>query len=241
MAMIVEAKTSDPVQLKLRSRKRGLNIAIKEFKTRLNAFQSGLNGRGSPEYNIPPSDIKEPLPSEVGAFMRELVANFQQLMGEAKRIEAEQAAYSAKRQKAKPSPLEVFVPKKASIVKQAFDKTMKQGLLRVGDYEVPTLLALTEQEQQQGLMEVSYPPPVMTFVYGYPQVNRFWMKNTPSPLDIVFSLRGKITAIHKGEPYSTAGIGDPYTPSDLIAELPYGTCKSLGITIGDPISLLDAT
>lgn len=82
-----------------------------------------------------------------------------------------------------------------------------------------------------------YPPPVMSFVYSAPTVNRFWMKNTPSPLDIVFARDNKVIAIHKGEPYSTKLIGD-WEPSDLVVELPYGTCAQLNIQIGNNIALI---
>ena len=266
MAMIIEAKSKDPKQQGLRDRKRAWNMAVKEFKQRLQAFQAGINGRGSHRYGIPVSNIQDKLPLEIGLLAQELVSNFQQLTAEAERIEAAQAAYSANRRKPqekKPpviqeaptpkqepaiatpataptqtpaSPLQEAL-KKASLIKQAStDFPERIGKLRIGDYEMPTLLAITHYEQERGLMEVPPPAPVMSFVYSRPNINRFWMQNTPSPLDIVFSLNGTITGIHKGEPYSTAAIGD-YNPSDLVVELPRDTCKALGITIGDPISL----
>jgi len=104
---------------------------------------------------------------------------------------------------------------------------MREGYLYIDSNIFPTYLAISSQEQQQGLMHVDWPPPVMAFVYAAPQVNKFWMKNTPSPLDIVFCCSGEIVDICKGEPYCTSTIGNKY--SDLVIELPYGTISKLGI------------
>ena len=80
----------------------------------------------------------------------------------------------------------------------------------------------------------------MSFIYGAPRQNTFWMKNTPSPLDIVFTCKGKVTQICKGEPYSTNAIGG-WEASDLIVELPYGTAKSSGIKVGQSVGLVAPT
>jgi hypothetical protein len=114
---------------------------------------------------------------------------------------------------------------------------LESGFLRVENQVFPTLLAISEEEQSRGLMHQKWPPPIMSFVYSFPKVSRFWMKNTPSPLDIVFCCEGKITQIHKGEPFSTSTIGD-YSISDLVVEFPYGTVKGHNIKIGDSVSLL---
>lgn len=113
---------------------------------------------------------------------------------------------------------------------------MNQGYLHIDGNVFDTLLAISEEEQSQGLMYQSWPPPVMSFLYPHPKLAQFWMKNTPSPLDIVFSCNGKITQICKGEPYSTAIVGD-YDLSDLVVELPYGTVKKLGISQGSDIEI----
>lgn len=71
----------------------------------------------------------------------------------------------------------------------------------------PTKVAITEEEQQKGLMYVSWPPPVMVFPYQKSGQRKFWMKNTISPLDIVFCNDNKIIKIVKGEPLSTMMVG----------------------------------
>lgn len=106
----------------------------------------------------------------------------------------------------------------------------------VAGKKLPTLLALTADEQAKGLQYAAWPPPVMSFVYATSRINKYWMHKVPSPLDIVFSNKGIITSICYGEPYSTRIIGDD-NPSDLIVEFPLDTCKELGIKIGDSIKL----
>jgi hypothetical protein len=93
------AKSTDPVQQALRDHKKRWNAAAKEFIKRLIAFKKGVNGRGDPSYNLPTSNIKDPLPSEVATFLNEITTNFQQLAEEASRIEQEQTLYSQNRRK----------------------------------------------------------------------------------------------------------------------------------------------
>lgn len=106
----------------------------------------------------------------------------------------------------------------------------------IKNIEFPTLVALTWQEQERGLMWKSWPPPVMCFPYKEAVVRKFWMKNTISPLDIVFCRENKIIAICQGTPLSTDQIG-PEMPSDLVVELPAGTVSAHGIQVGDDVGL----
>jgi uncharacterized protein len=100
----------------------------------------------------------------------------------------------------------------------------------------PTLVAVTEQEQRQGLMYREWPPPVMVFPYRIAAPRRFWMKNTVSPLDIIFCRSNHVVGIFQGEPMSTKLIG-PDEPSDMVVELPAGTADRLGLEVGDYIAL----
>lgn len=117
---------------------------------------------------------------------------------------------------------------------------MESGYIHVADNIFPTLLAISEEEQMTGLMGQEWPPPVMSFIYTQPKITQFWMKNTPSPLDIVFSHNGVITQICKGEPYSTSLIGD-YRLSDLVIEFPFGTVVPAGIKLGHKVGLVKPT
>jgi uncharacterized membrane protein (UPF0127 family) len=117
---------------------------------------------------------------------------------------------------------------------------MDTGYIYVDDNIFTTLLAISEDEQSKGLMYESFPPPIMSFVYAEPKTNRFWMKNTPSPLDIVFCCHGIVKQICKGEPYSTSIIGGTYD-SDLVIEFPYGTVKNASINIGSKVGIVKPT
>ena len=97
-----------------------------------------------------------------------------------------------------------------------------------------TEVAISEAEQAKGLMFKEWPPPVMVFPYKDATIRKFWMKNTVSPLDIVFCREGKVVEILKGEPFSTKLIG-PDCLVDMVVELPAGTSEKLEITKGDDV------
>lgn len=101
----------------------------------------------------------------------------------------------------------------------------------LGTHKLPAIIALTEEEQARGLMYRSWPPPVMAFPYDDPKIRKFWMKNTPSPLDLVFCRKGEVITIVSGLPLSIDMIG-PDEPSDLVIELPRGRASKLGIVQG---------
>jgi uncharacterized membrane protein (UPF0127 family) len=114
---------------------------------------------------------------------------------------------------------------------------MKEGILLVAQYKVSALIAEEASDQMVGLMHRQPPLPCMVFPYKYAGVQKFWMKSTRAPLDIVFCLNGKITQICKGEEYSTAMVGDD-SLSDLVFEIPFGSCQTAGIKVGDSVSLI---
>lgn len=117
---------------------------------------------------------------------------------------------------------------------------MESGYIYIHNNVFPTLLAISADEQAQGLMGQEWPPPIMSFVYPEPKYNAFWMKNTPSPLDIVFCHNGEVVQICKGEPHSTAIIGGRNL-SDLIIEFPYGTVDSSNIKLKHKVGLVKPT
>ena len=110
------------------------------------------------------------------------------------------------------------------------------NIIKIGNIKLHTLIAYTEEEQARGLMWKKWPPPVMSFIYDTPGIKKFWMKNTISPLDIVFCKDNKVIAIKSGEPNSLDLIG-PNKKSDLVVELPKGTVKKLGIKVGQAVTL----
>jgi uncharacterized protein len=97
-----------------------------------------------------------------------------------------------------------------------------------------TTVAVSESEQARGLMGVKWPPPVMCFPYKNAAVRKFWMKNTISPLDILFCRSNTIVSICKGEPLSSRLIG-PDVGIDLVIELPVGSVEEYGISVGQSV------
>lgn len=105
-------------------------------------------------------------------------------------------------------------------------------------------VAATEPQQQQGLM---YRPPLahnagMLFAPyppdgGPPRAANFWMKNTPSPLDILFIRpdRTIATVAENTVPFSEAPVpsGEPVS---AVLELGGGRAAELGIAAGDKVA-----
>jgi uncharacterized membrane protein (UPF0127 family) len=107
--------------------------------------------------------------------------------------------------------------------------------LRVGKHIFNTSCAITNQEQERGLMWQKNPQ-IMTFVYSSPSINKFWMQNTFLPLNILFCKSGKVLDIQYGEPLSTKIIGHDIL-SDLIIEMPYGYCEKYDIGVNSEVEL----
>src|SRR5690606_932304 len=105
------------------------------------------------------------------------------------------------------------------------------SLVIIDGVEFNAIAAVTESEQMVGLMYREWPPPIMFFPYKQSEYRKFWMKNTPSPLDIVFCNNGKIIDVKQGEPFSTTLVG-PSETCDLVIEFPRGTVERKGFKIG---------
>jgi|GEM_PF-701527 len=100
-------------------------------------------------------------------------------------------------------------------------------------------VAANDGEREQGLM---YRTTIaantgMLFLFEQPEAQSFWMKNTPSSLDILFiSASGSILNIHKyTSPYSLEGL--PSTgAADKVVEVAAGFCDKYKIKAGDKIT-----
>jgi len=104
----------------------------------------------------------------------------------------------------------------------------------IGNNCFETVVAITNDEQQKGLMFSSWPPPIMTFPYNKAEVRKFWMKNTSTPLDILFCRDNQVIHICQGEPMSLRLLG-PNEASDLVVEMPLGFVKKYGVQISDTV------
>ena len=109
--------------------------------------------------------------------------------------------------------------------------------------EIQLEVVNTPKEQEKGLM---FRPPLeddrgMLFIFTPARPVAFWMKNTPSPLDIIFLLDGEVKAIArnaticKSDPcpvYPEGGV-----VADSVIEVRSGLTQEIGLKEGDRISV----
>jgi len=97
-------------------------------------------------------------------------------------------------------------------------------------------ISITKKEHQVGLMEV-FTPSFMVFLYKEACLPRFWMKNTPLPLDIIFcNVENNISHIKNGKPFDENVIKINSLCKSII-EAPVGFCKYYGIDLGDKVKI----
>lgn len=97
--LISTARSNDPVQQHLRDQKKIWNASARELIANLIAFKRGLNGKGDPRVGIPASNIKDPLPSEIGTYLNHIADNYLSVVKGAEQIIQEQERYSQTRRK----------------------------------------------------------------------------------------------------------------------------------------------
>jgi uncharacterized membrane protein (UPF0127 family) len=76
----------------------------------------------------------------------------------------------------------------------------------------------------------------MLFLFPREQIQFFWMKNSPIPLDMIFINRESIIAgiIHQTIPFSTESLS-VRAPSQFVLEIKGGLARHNGIEIGDRV------
>jgi len=76
----------------------------------------------------------------------------------------------------------------------------------------------------------------MLFLFPTEEVQSFWMKNTPIPLDMIFigSNRRIVGIIHEAVPFSTASLSVG-APSQFVLEIRGGLSRLRGIEVGDSV------
>jgi uncharacterized membrane protein (UPF0127 family) len=79
----------------------------------------------------------------------------------------------------------------------------------------------------------------MVFIFPNEVEQRFWMKNTPLPLDMVFigSDRRVVGIVGNTQPFSTQSLGVA-APSRYVLEVHGGFCAGHGIAVGDTVEFV---
>ncbi|NUQ81169.1 MAG: DUF192 domain-containing protein [Bacteroidetes bacterium] len=100
-------------------------------------------------------------------------------------------------------------------------------------------IAENDQSRAQGLMYRDPLPDTqgMLFLFPYDMIQTFWMKNTPSTLDMIFiNSAGKIVTIHSyTQPFSTERYSSDQ-PARQVLEVRGGFCETYEITTGQTVS-----
>ena len=107
--------------------------------------------------------------------------------------------------------------------------------IRVADTPVRMQIAVRDDEMQHGLMERRDmgPNDGMLFVYARPQQMSFWMRNTPTPLDIgFFDQSGKLIEIYPLHPFDETGVRSRSSDLLLALEMNQGWFRENGIKPG---------
>lgn len=112
--------------------------------------------------------------------------------------------------------------------------------VRIGTRTVQLQFAVTNVEMQRGLMERRdlQPDQGMIFVYNRPQSLSFWMRNTPTPLDIgFFTADGELREIYALHPYDETAVGSRRRDLQFAVEMNQGWFKANDVKPGDKLDL----
>jgi uncharacterized membrane protein (UPF0127 family) len=75
----------------------------------------------------------------------------------------------------------------------------------------------------------------MIFIFDYPEVLRFWMKNTYIPLDIIYlDASGQVVAIKQMKPLDTSSVSSEREAKYAI-EINAGMAEKAGVREGDRV------
>lgn len=107
----------------------------------------------------------------------------------------------------------------------------------VGKQTYSLEVAATPKAREHGLMNRDHIGPCdgMAFFFSALAPQKFWMKNTRIPLDMLFvDAKGKVAAIVTAKPYSETPVG-PDIPISSVIEIDGGRASRDGIAIGDVV------
>lgn len=123
----------------------------------------------------------------------------------------------------------------------ATPKTVKDWFpISVGEVSVDMQLAVTTNEMQQGLMgrKDLVEGQGMLFVYNRATQLSFWMRNTPTALDIgFFSSDGVLREIYPLYPFDERPVSSRRTDLQFALEVLQGGFARLGIKPGDKLDI----
>jgi uncharacterized membrane protein (UPF0127 family) len=112
--------------------------------------------------------------------------------------------------------------------------------VRLGDRTVQLQFAVASAEMQRGLMgrRDLQPDQGMIFVYSRPQKLSFWMRNTPTPLDIgYFTADGVLREIYAMHPFDETSVPSVRDDLQFAVEMNQGWYKANNVRPGAQLDL----
>jgi hypothetical protein len=110
--------------------------------------------------------------------------------------------------------------------------------LRIGSVDIVAQIAITDKEQQRGLMFRTELPTNsgMLFPYKEPKALSFWMKNTSIPLDIgFFDSEGILKEVHRLMPHDVTPVKSRSSELQFALEMPQGWFSQNRLFAGQPL------
>ena len=108
-----------------------------------------------------------------------------------------------------------------------------------GEHRFMVEIADDDAERQRGLMEREPLADDRGMLFQFPDVAErgFWMRNTPSPLDILYiDPRGRIVSIAKNATPQSDAVIPSNGPASGVLELRAGRADEIGAKAGDKVS-----
>ena len=108
-----------------------------------------------------------------------------------------------------------------------------------GEHRFMVEIADDDMERQRGLMEREPLADDRGMLFQFPDVAErgFWMRNTPSPLDIIYiDPRGRIVSIAKNATPMSDAVIPSNGPASGVLELRAGRADEIGARAGDRVS-----
>lgn len=131
-------------------------------------------------------------------------------------------------------------PSAAAETAPAPDAADTRYALKIGEKTASLQLAVNLREMQRGLMGRTDlgADDGMVFIYGEPQRMSFWMRNTPTPLDIgFFDARGVLKEVYQLYPYDETPVQSAGSELKYAVEMRQGWYRDNGVRTGARLDL----
>jgi uncharacterized membrane protein (UPF0127 family) len=119
-----------------------------------------------------------------------------------------------------------------------FEKSRLEIQTRLGTVKFEIYLAMTPEQQEQGLMFVKKlsANTGMLFPQRMPSVVNMWMKNTLIPLDLLFiGADGRVACLHKRAVPESLELISCAVPVQEVLEIAGGEAEKFGIEVGSRV------